>query len=290
MLDYYTGRGRHVPQSAASAAAIARAFVEARRRAAALKDYPGPMPGDLASAYAIQDAAIALWGDEVAGWKIGMTPPELREALGVDRIAGPIFKRQVTRASEDEVVDLPVVRGGFAAVEAEFVLEIVRDQDGARRTWSAAEAADMIGAVHIGVELAGSPFPGINDHGPAVTASDFGNNAGLVVGGEVKDWRAIDWTRAAAQASIDASPVGEGNAAMLPGGPLQALAFLLTHCAERGCPLHKGQLISSGAVTGVHRIEAGQSAELSFGDYGVLRCRAVPARGEETPAATGVAV
>jgi hypothetical protein len=43
-------------------------------------------------------------------------------------------------------------------------------------------------------------------------------------------------------------------------------------------------------VTGVHQIEAGQSAELSFGDFGVLRCRAVPARGEQTPAAASAAL
>ena len=148
----------------------------------------------------------------------------------------------------------------------------------------------MIGAVHIGVELAGSPFAEINDHGPAVTASDFGNNSGLIVGAEVRDWRAIDWERAVAKTSIDAKSVGEGNAAMLPGGPRAALAFLLTHCAERGKPLRKGQWISSGAVTGVHQIEAGQSAELSFGGYGLLRCHAVPARGDETPTAASAAV
>ncbi|MGD9981516.1 MAG: 2-keto-4-pentenoate hydratase [Hyphomonadaceae bacterium] len=258
--------------------------------AAALTDYPGQMPGDLGTAYAIQDMAIALWGDEVAGWKIGMVPAELREALGVERIAGPIFQRQIRRVEANEVVDLPVVRGGFAAVEAEFVLEIGRDQVAAKRTWSAVEAVEMIGAVHIGAELAGSPFAGINDYGPAVTASDFGNNAGLVVGAEVKDWRAVDWARATARTSIDDTRVGEGNAAMLPGGPLQALAFLLTHCAERGRPLRRGQLISSGAVTGVHRIEPGQLAELSFGSYGVLRCRAVAAAGEQTPATAGAAL
>jgi 2-keto-4-pentenoate hydratase len=148
----------------------------------------------------------------------------------------------------------------------------------------------MIGAVHIGIELAGSPFPGINDHGPAVTASDFGNNSGLVVGAEVRNWRAIDWTKATAQTTINAVLVGKGNAALLPGGPLQALAFLLMHCAERGRPLRKGQLISSGAVTGVHHIEAGQSAELSFGAHGVLRCRAVAARGEQTPATANIAL
>jgi 2-keto-4-pentenoate hydratase len=248
------------------------------------------MPRDLANAYAIQDVAISLWGDEVAGWKIGMVPADLRDQIGVDRIAGPIFARQIVRASGDETVDLAVLGGGFAAVEAEFVLKIGRDQDASQRAWRAAEAAEMIGAVHIGIELAGSPFAGINDHGPAVTVSDFGNNSGLVVGAEIQNWRAIDWTRAAAQTSIDAKQVGEGNAAMLLGGPLSALAFLLTHCAERGRPLRKGMLVSSGAVTGVHQIEAGQTAELSFGDFGVLRCRAVAARGEQTPAAVGVAL
>lgn len=279
-----------MPLSAASAAAIARAFTDARRRAVPVREYPGQMPADLASAYVIQDAAIELWDDDVAGWKIGLVPADLRGKLGVDRIAGPIFQRQVVIASPDQTVDLPVVRGGFAAVEAEFVLRVGRDQDASQRVWSTTDAAEMIGAVHIGVELAGSPFAGINDHGPAVTVSDFGNNSGLIVGDEVKDWRAINWERAAAQTSIDATQVGEGNAAMLPGGPLAALAFLLTHCAERGKPLRKGQWISSGAVTGVHQIEAGQSAELSFGGYGVLRCRAVPARGEGTPTAASAAV
>ena len=178
-----------MPHSADPAAAIARKFVEARRMAAPLRDYPGSMPPDLASAYAIQETAIGLWGDAVAGWKIGMVPAELREKLGVDRIAGPIFERQVVIASADEIVDLPIVRGGFAAVEAEFVLKIGRDQSADERNWSADAAAEMIGAVHIGVELAGSPFAGINDHGPAVTASDFGNNSGLVVGPKVRDWR-----------------------------------------------------------------------------------------------------
>ncbi|MGD9967999.1 MAG: 2-keto-4-pentenoate hydratase [Hyphomonadaceae bacterium] len=279
-----------MPHSATFAETIAQNFVAARRGAVALKDYPGPMPQNLSAAYAIQDAAISLWGDDLAGWKIGMVPVELRNALGVDRIAGPIFKRQVVRPAPGEVVDLPVVRDGFAAVEAEFVLEIGRDQDPVRRPWSAVAAAEMIGAVHIGVELAGSPFAGINDHGPAVTASDFGNNAGLVVGAQVKDWRKIDWAQAVARTCIDGANVGEGNAAMLPGGPLQALAFLLDHCADRGCWLRQGQLISSGALTGVHRIEPGQAAELSFGDYGALRCRAVPARGEEASSATSLAV
>jgi 2-keto-4-pentenoate hydratase len=38
-------------------------------------------------------------------------------------------------------------------------------------------------------------------------------------------------------------------------------------------------LISTGAATGVHRIEIGQSAVADFGDDGRIACFAVPAAG-----------
>ena len=47
---------------------IARAFVGARLAAAPLAAYPGTLPPDLATAYAVQNAALELWQD-----RIGMT-------------------------------------------------------------------------------------------------------------------------------------------------------------------------------------------------------------------------
>ena len=55
----------------------------------------------------------------------------------------------------------------------------------ASSSWTDAEAADMVGALHIGVEPASSPLATINELGPAVVVSDFGNNAGLLLGPEV---------------------------------------------------------------------------------------------------------
>lgn len=268
-----------MPLDAAAAATIARSFVDARLSGRALPAYPGPLPASLEAAYAIQDAAIGLWPDELVGWKIGLTPSDLRASLGADRIAGPIFSRQTYVASGADALELPVIVDGFAAVEAEFVLRIGADQDPAKRDWRAQDAMDMIDAVHIGIELAGSPFAGINDNGPAVTISDFGNNAGLVVGPAVANWRDSGWASMRVTAKVTGADVGEGEAALLPGGPNAAIAFILNHCASRGRPLRKGAWISSGAVTGVHRIEAGQSAEFSFGSLGALRCHATPARG-----------
>lgn len=270
-------RAASLPHTLRSPSASAAEFVDARLNAKALDLYPGDVPADLATAYAMQDTAIELWPDEIAGWKIGLITPEHRATFGGERIAGPIFKGQIQTARSGDTVDVPVFRGGFAAVEAEFVLAISRDTPTAPRAWTAEEAAEYAGAMHIGIELAGSPFKAINDHGPAVTASDFGNNAGLVIGPEIAGWREAPLESLTAEMSIDGVRVGSGSAAALPGGPFSALAFILEHCARRGKRLPKGQLISTGATTGVHRFEAGQIARVDFGPNGVMSCRAVAA-------------
>jgi len=256
-------------QTRSGAAASARVFVDARRAGRAVRDYPGAPPPTLADAYAIQDEAIALWPDRIAGWKLGRIHSPLLEQFGAGRLAGPIFAGNVWRAGAEPTV-FPVIAGGFAAVEAEYVLEL--GQALAGPGWTSSSVADHVARVLVGVEIAGSPFAGINDSGPAVTASDFGNNAGLILGAEIRDWRTrLDGLTCRVQ--IDGVVVGAGGASDIPGGPLDALAFLANHLAARGRSLEAGQLISTGAATGVHRIEPGQSAVADFGPDGAIACR-----------------
>ncbi len=72
----------------APAERVARRFVEARLSASALGEYPGPMPSDLRDAYAIQEAAITLWPDKIAGWKVGRINPPDSEKYGEIRAYG----------------------------------------------------------------------------------------------------------------------------------------------------------------------------------------------------------
>ncbi len=255
--------------------ALASQFVEARLHAAALARYPGEAPADLKAAYAIQDAAIALWPDDVAGWKVGLIHQDYRAQYGADRLAGPIFRSQVFSA--DGEVELAMIGGGFGAVEAELVLVVERAPPAGKTDWTLAEADAYARAMHVGVEFAGSPFRGINDFGPAVTASDFGNNSGLVLGGEVVNWRALSLETIAAETHIDGVKVGRGSGAAVPGGPLASFAFILSHCARRGIALKPGDLVSTGAITGVHAVVAGQRARVDFGRWGEIRCRTVDA-------------
>lgn len=255
---------------------IATALVGARAARRALDGFPGPMPQSLEEGYRIQEASIALWPDQIAGWKIGMVTPALRHSLGAERLSGPIFTRDVRLATAGEEVAFPVFTGGFAAVEGEFIFRMAADAPAGKTGWTDEEAIALVAALHIGVETAGSPMAAINDLGSTVVSSDFGNNYGVILGPEISNWRErlddIEVTTL-----IDGAIVGSGHASVLPGGPLAGLRFLLAHLAQRGRPLAKGQLVSSGAITGVHDIRAGQHARITFSGCGEITCKAVSA-------------
>lgn len=261
---------------------IAARFVRARLAGASLPEFPGQVPTALDSAYACQDAAIVEWPDTVQGWKVGRILEPWLSRFGEDRLVGPIFNRAVYFAREADVVDFPVFAGGFAAVEAEFIVRLGTAPPASKTDWTAAEACELAAAIHVGIETAGSPLATINDLGPTVVVADFGNNAGLIVGPEIPNWRDITPERLASETFVDEKSVGKGTAASVPGGPMAGLAFALNRCARRGLPLKAGQLVSTGATTGIHEIRIGQSARAVFAGVGEIRCRAVLARAVTT--------
>jgi 2-keto-4-pentenoate hydratase len=252
----------------------AAAFVAARRQAQPLPAYPGELPESEDEAYAIQQAARDLWPDRVVGWKVGLIQPPFDAALGRSRLFGPVFAHNLLAVGNAPAV-FACIEGGFAAVEAEYVLRLAADVAPATG-WAADTAAPLVDAVFAGVEFAGSPFPEINDHGPLVTISDFGNNAGLLLGPALPGGLAALGTARCA-VWIDGAEAGQGGAASIPGGPLGSLVELLEHFGRRGETLPAGTLVSTGAATGVHQVAGGQRAVADFGPLGLLRVTLVTA-------------
>ena len=251
-------------------ASIVDAFVRARREGRALPDYPGDVPQDLATAYRCQELAIGRWPDQVGGWKVARIAPHARDQYPEERLIGPAFKRNIHFAVSNTPVECPVFQGGFAAVEAELVVRIGKTSPQETRKWTLEAAAEYVGSLHIGVEVASSPLATLNQLGPGAVISDFGNNWGVIVGPEVKEWRSI--SQIAAQTFIDDESVGQGVASIRDGA-LGAVAFVLTKCAERGRRLYEGDVISTGMITGVHDVRVGQVSRLIFERYGEVQCR-----------------
>ncbi|WP_414487580.1 2-keto-4-pentenoate hydratase [Stenotrophomonas maltophilia] len=268
--------GTHGHTPPADAAAIAQAFTTARLAGQALKAFPGDIPADLVAAYLVQDLAIARWNQPVVGWKVGYIAAERRDASGDERLLGPIFKPQLKNATGG-TTDVPVFVGGFAAIEAEYVLELLEDAPADQLHWSPEQAEALPARLYLGVEVASSPLATINELGPRVVVSDFGNNNGLVLGPEIGNWTSLDESALHAETLIEGEVVGVGGASRLPGGLRAAYAFALSRSALRGRPLRRGDLIATGNATGIHDIQAGQTALVRFAGFGEIACRAVPA-------------
>ena len=248
--------------------AISRRLVAARVAAEALPGFPGALPDSLDGAYAIQAASIARWADTVAGWKIGMIPADHRLRVGEERLAGPIFESSVVGIESGATRTMPIYAGGFAAVEAEFVLELGRAIHPSETEYSDADLIGLVSSLFVGVEIASSPMAAINRLGPTGVVSDFGNNAGLLLGPSIENWNSRDLDSMTAKVMIDGAVVGDAAANAIPGGPLAALRFLLGLAAHRSIELPEGTLVSTGAVTGIHEVLVSSVARVDFGPFG----------------------
>lgn len=251
----------------------ASAFVEARLAGRSIAAYPGDLPATMEQAYAIQSQAINLWPDEIAGWKVGRINPPWDAELGTDRLAGPIFSRQIVMAAET-ASPIFLFQNGFGAVEGEVIVEVGEDAPAGKLDWTLDEAKEIAANLRVGVEIASSPFAEINDHGPLVTISDFGNNNGLILGAGIPGWRDASPSDWKFRTSINGVEVGAADAMSVPGGPFESLRALLEICARRSLPLKRGMHISTGAVTGVHVIAPGQSTLIEMVGLPAIACYA----------------
>lgn len=266
------------------AAEIASRFVKARRAHEGLPNYPGTLPPTLEDAYSVQDNAIRLWGGRIIGWKVGRIHRPLSERYRADRLAGPIFQ-SVIAPRDGSAVDMPVFGDGSAAAEAEFLLRIGRAPEVDKKQFTIAEAAELIDAVHVGIEIASSPLVAINDIGPAAVVSDFGNNNGVLIGPAIDDWRTRAFEEWEVVTFIDGKIVGSGRSSEFSDGVIGSARFLFELLAKRGIPVEAGQWISSGAITGVHDATPGQLAEAHFHDGLSMRCRLIGAKAAQAGAA-----
>jgi 2-keto-4-pentenoate hydratase len=249
---------------------IAKAFVEARKASAAFHAYPGEIPQSMDDGYAIQDIAIALDGRRIGGWKVGRVPENQVAKFNAERLAGPIFADEIVDASNGEVPVMPIFGDGFAAAEAEVLLRLGSVPDG---EFSIETVRQYIDDVRVGIEIASSPFSGINGSGPAVTVSDFGNNKGIVLGSSIPEWRDRDLLAMQVSLQIDGEIVGANNMGNMLDGPFGSVVFLLETLKKRNMAITTGIWISAGAITGVHEVESGHTVNAYFGDSLEARCK-----------------
>jgi len=98
----------------------AQNLVDARILAKPRDTYPGNVPQDLTTAYAVQSQAIAKWPDKLVGFKVGGIPERFRGQYPADWLAGPVFAKNVFIEKKGGILNFPVFQDGFAAFEPDF--------------------------------------------------------------------------------------------------------------------------------------------------------------------------
>lgn len=255
---------------------ISEALTAARRNLKPLADFPGELPGSIEDAYSIQDYSIEHWDDKIVGWKVGGIPAFQYELYGSGRLVGPVFEKPVQSCADGDTVKMGGYPEGFAAIEAEYIVVLKDVLNLPDRDVSLDDMPDIVESIHVGMELASSPMLLVNALGATSIISDFGCNAGCVIGPKISNPMDIDFTKHEVSVTIDGNLAGSKPSGNGMAGPFNAVIFLINHMRARGKTLPGGLFVSTGAISGVHQTEIGTHSVINFEGLGSLNIDLVP--------------
>ena len=107
--------------------------------------------------------------------------------------------------------------------------------------------------------------------GVAHFVADNGSNGGLVLGEPVDDWRERDLAAAAVTLTVNGDPAAGGSGANVLGHPLNTLVWLANDLSRRGIGLRKGEVVTTGSMTGMTPCAPGATALADYGALGTVQ-------------------
>ncbi|MFY9317423.1 MAG: fumarylacetoacetate hydrolase family protein [Burkholderiales bacterium] len=215
-------------------------------------------------AYRIQEEVFAaLWpGARATAWKAGGPSDK------VEPTAAPIAAESVLR-SPASVAGATMQMIG---VEAEVAFRLAKDLPPRGRPYSASSIAAAVGEVVVAIELCDTRLANWKETSGLWKLADFQNNSALVVGSGIKDWQKIDFPKQEMEFRIG-TRVSKAKGAHSFGNPFRLLPWLVKHCAKRGLGLHAGDVVTTGAWTGLEIAQPGDEVVARFAGIGEARVK-----------------
>ena len=207
----------------------------------------------------------ALIGAPVAGWKIGATAKPIMTRFGIEEpFSGPILQADVfSSPARVATADYP-----HLCVEAEFCYRLAKPLAPRAEPYTRADVIDAIGTILPAFEIISPRFTSLMLDWVASVIADGGLNGGIVLGPETADWRGLDLPRHPVEVRLDGRPLAQGTGAAVMGDPVAVLEWTANHARSRGLTLAAGQLVTTGATTGLHFIEPEQTIRADFSALG----------------------
>lgn len=232
--------------SGTSARSRARRLYEARLTRKPIPPFTGEDPSlGLADGYAIQQELVAMLladGEQVAGYKAGLTSEPMQQMFGVTTpdygpvLASTVFSDNATLQTETFIEP---------KVEAEIVFRLASGLQGPGVTVE--QARGSIGEVMAGLEIVDSR---IEDWriGLADTVADLASAGAIVLGAPVAPAADLDARLIGCVFSRNGNMIATGAGAAALGDPVAVVAWLANQLGDHGISMEAGQLIFTGAL------------------------------------------
>ncbi|HEX6610465.1 MAG TPA: hydratase [Hyphomicrobiaceae bacterium] len=253
--------------SASRTEMLADRLAQARREARQIETLPGDLvPQTIDEAYAVNGQVADRLGWEPLGWKIAGTTEEVRKKLNLDApIYGRTFRRfacwSPAQLRRDDLLD--------PLVECEFFVTLAKDLPPRRESWGMTDIIDAIASVHAGIEVAECRFPSAALPPLPAILADGSASGRYVFGSEMPEWReglaAVPVTL-----EVDGVERRRGTGADVMGDPLRPLLWLAEERRRWGDGLRAGETVSTGSMTGMLPIRAGQKVRAQFGASAIV--------------------
>lgn len=239
--------------------AFAANLIEARRtgkRIAALD--AAQAPSSAGEAYAVQEAILGRLGVAVAGWKVGAANPEAEPQ------AAPLLADRVAPSPARFVLPPQALR----TVEAELAFSLARDLPARDQAYGEEEVWDAIDAMHVAIEVLESSFVDRRRVPAYAPLADLNNNGAFCYGPPIRDWRGIDPRTPEAVLFINGKETRRAHAGTPGGHPRRLLAWLANHASQRGRPLRRHDIVTTGSHTGMFDAPPGAQVAARFEGVG----------------------
>ena len=246
------------------------------------------VPADMAAAYDVQDALVALrgqaWHTQRVGYKIALTTPQMRKFVGYeDSIAGQVLARW---KSGDGVLPSParvsLADYGHLLFECELAFLMGADLPLDSMPPSRAAVAQCIEAVCPAFELADDRHADYTQFGKdggatlLTLAADNAWNCGVVLGEWRRDWRTFDLAALTGVATINGEKAGEGAGRDVMGHPLDAMHWIASHLHARGATLKRGEIVITGSLLTSKFPNAGDAVRFEVAGLGAVELAVAP--------------
>lgn len=224
----------------------------------------------MADAYGIQREAVRLrrrGGERRVGWKVGLTSAATRTELGMTE---PVSGALLSATAWTDGARLPLDAFIAPGVEPEIAVVLGRDLAGPGIT-----ALDVVRAAEgatAALEIVDSRFRDWKATLVDVVA-DNAFAAGFILGTGLRPLRDLDLRLEGVVVEHGGRLAATAAGAASLDHPLNAVVWLANHLATLGSSLKAGDVVLTGSLTRIHRVQAGDHLRAAFTHLGAVGVR-----------------